>query len=339
MASSSTKNKHKKNKSKPKDQTDHRVHQQYKAIPTIASTWNGSDFDYEVDYNDHFETPVEAYKEIFPVMRHVMTMRNNTSSSPKEWTVYDPYYCNGRTSRLLTQELGIGHVVHEKRDFYVDILNDTLPANYDIFMTNPPYSDDHKQKCIQFCINNVWLENRRPFFLLMPCYVASRHYYRKMISTAESVSTSGGTAVLIEDDIMYVIPSVPYKYDHPEGTGYDVSPFDSLWFCCIGRENIASFKHELLSSSSTNRIRIATSIQELATIGIIKLDNRPNPKQRRKKNKNRQQQQTTTPSNSRSSIGSLSPSAATTADDTNHQSKKRNSKYRDEKGARKKKRF
>ena len=358
----------KRNKKRSKPPEEEKYH-------SVQSAWNGSNnfYDYDVDYNDHFETPLAAYQDILPVMMHVMVSSNNSTgnvarlSNPNHWTVYDPYYCNGRTSTLLQQHLGIGTVIHEKRDFYRDIQNKTLPEDYDIFLTNPPYSDDHKQKCLEFCIQNVWYTHRRPFFLLMPAYVAARQYYRKMISDG-----GGGTSV-VEDDIMYVVPSTQYKYDHPEGTGYDLSPFDSLWFCCVGRDNVSSFKQKSLTSSASlssltsvesnrhtsSRIRIATSLHELATMGIIKLDNRPNPKQRRKKNKNRQQVISSSTTSTSTTSTSPTPAAIlsslpksgtkqgnkTTLSDTASKpstkstKKRQNSKYRDEKGTRKKKRF
>ena len=182
----------------------------------------------------------------------------------------------------------------------------------------------------------------------MPAYVAARQYYRKMIGGG-GTSSGGGSALAVEDDVMYVIPSKQYKYDHPEGTGYEMSPFDSLWFCCIGRDNVSSFKQKLLTSSSSpgkhnthsSRIRIATSLQQLATMGIIKLDNRPNPKQRRKKNKNRQQVTVSSSMTTTVAASTSPPPAATTTGTASKFSvkKRQYSKYRDEEGERKKKRF
>lgn len=104
--------------------------------------------------------------------------------------MYDPYYCDGRTKRYL-HRLGFENVFHEKRDFYKDIEKSRVP-NFDILITNPPYSDTHKEKCLEFCIKQ-FREHGKFFFLLMPNYVAARSYYRLLLG--DSVQ-----------DVSYLIP-------------------------------------------------------------------------------------------------------------------------------------
>jgi hypothetical protein len=76
-------------------------------------------------------------------------------------------------------ELGFSNVVHECRDFYQDIENHTIP-HHDTFVSNPPYSDQHKEKCLEFVMEQLHTKDR-PFFILMPNYVAAREYYRKLV--------------------------------------------------------------------------------------------------------------------------------------------------------------
>lgn len=76
-------------------------------------------YPYRTDYNDHFETPLEAYEHIVPLLDALHPNRN-------EHIIYDPYYCNGQTKVLLSN-LGFSKVKHEKRDFYQDIMMNNVP--------------------------------------------------------------------------------------------------------------------------------------------------------------------------------------------------------------------
>ena len=254
------------------------------ASGSASSPWRGSSsYEFQVDYNDHFETPLIAYQDILPLLLNVV------SSTPRKPTpkLYDPYYCNGRTKLLLENQLGFNEVVHRNRDFYKDIANNSIPANYDIMITNPPYSDNHKQQCIEFCASQFRSEKNRPFFLLMPNYIATKQYYKDTLGN-------------ILEDVIYVVPSKPYQYDHPEGTGHNISPFDSLWFCCVGKANISRL--QTLFNEHHNKSRdgngenhppkFVASLQGLEKFGVISTACRPNPRQRKKQRKLQQQQGT-----------------------------------------------
>lgn len=221
--------------------------------------WNPS-YDYKVDYNDHFETPKVAYQDILPLLDGLKFKR-------KTHILYDPYYCNGKTAILL-RELGFDNVIHAKRDFYKDIEQNKVPT-HDTLVTNPPYSESHKEKCVEFCIDQMKRENR-PFFLLMPNYVAAKNYYRRLIHE------KGCT-----NDVAYLAPSSPYEYEHPEGTGKEIPPFNSLWFVGIGEENIVRMKE--LFKSRPGGPTFLTSLEELEEQSIISTQRRPNPKQRKKR--------------------------------------------------------
>jgi hypothetical protein len=146
----------------------------------------------------------------------------------------------------------------------------------------------------------------------MPNYVAAKQYYRRIL----------GDCI---HDVAYLVPptDLAYEYDHPDGTGHDIPPFASLWFCGVGRQRMVALK-ELFDNnvdynndndddhtttnvqftndhyghnrddhrgldrrhrSSTCRPVLVTSLEELADLGIVSLLNRPNPRQRRKKRK------------------------------------------------------
>lgn len=269
-------------------------------------------FDYPVDYNDHFETPLVAYQDLLPLLDAVQ--KGSNKKERKSHVLYDPYYCNGRTAVYLNQ-LGFESVVHAKRDFYKDIAAQQVPQ-HDTLITNPPYSDTHKEKCLEFCAQQ-FRSRKRPFFLLMPNYVAARSYYRRILGD-------------LVNDVAYLIPSSPYEYDHPEGTGHEIPPFASLWFCGVGRDQIQLFQ-QIHAGSAT----FVPSLEELEAKRAIPTEKRPNPRQRKKRKAAILAGQT---SGSNSGTHSGNASLKSTEATKRSQAQKA-SRYRDESGKRVKKRF
>ena len=281
----------------------------------VKEKWKAK-FDYPVDYNDHFETPLVAYQDILPLL-------DNTQKGKKERgqrVVYDPYYCNGRTAEYLKQ-LGFERVVHAKRDFYCDIANQQVPEHHTL-ITNPPYSDTHKERCLEFCVKQFRL-HKRPFFLLMPNYVAARSYYRRILGD-------------IMKDVAYLIPSSPYEYDHPEGTGHEIPPFASLWYCGIGETQIKHFQK--VREGATNNLgesaAFVPSLEELEAKRAIPTEKRPNPRQRKKRKAVMlaEQNRTTTET-------SLANKPGTSPHATKRNKPSKASRHRDESGKRTKNRF
>jgi len=219
--------------------------------------WDPSDFPYETDYNDHFETPLRAYRDIAPLLSALFPSRKPT--------IYDPYYCDGACLRNLAS-LGFRDVKNEKRDFYVDLEAGTTPS-CDVLVTNPPYSSGHKERCVRFACEKL-REDGTPFFLLLPNYAATKSYLRDLL-----VEKNG--------DVVYVVPSEPYQYQHPENTGHDQSPFTSLWFCGIGKGRM-ELVQKAFRENNQNGARLVTSFQELGGMGVVSTKKRMNPKQRRR---------------------------------------------------------
>jgi hypothetical protein len=85
-----------------------------------ASLWN-----FAVDYNDHFETPVIAYSDITPLLH---TLSSLAGMADEELTVYDPYWCEGSVVGHLGS-LGFKSVINRNRDFYMDIKKRAIPGN------------------------------------------------------------------------------------------------------------------------------------------------------------------------------------------------------------------
>ena len=53
---------------------------------------------FDVDYNDHFETPLIAYNDIKPML---LALAESLGKKPDELVIYDPYYCQGGMVMML----------------------------------------------------------------------------------------------------------------------------------------------------------------------------------------------------------------------------------------------
>jgi hypothetical protein len=292
--------------------------------------WAASDFPYKVDYNDHFETPLVAYQDIAPLLDWLAGSAKTTRTDIR---IYDPYYCNGQTQALFRQ-LGFEGIINRKRDFYQDIEQQTLPE-FDILVTNPPYSDQHKQQCLDFALDQLRTAGK-PFFLLMPSYVASREYFR----TRE------------QGDVLFMIPAEPYEYTHPEGTGKELPPFASLWFCGIPakekRQQLMRYWETLSWDNNANgqaKPSLVLSLDDLKETGTISTQKRPNPRQRKKRRQHSKARSLITDlvegNGNRDTKLPSEPAALITSNDNPQPKKLKNnkSKHRDESGQRKRKRF
>jgi hypothetical protein len=196
-----------------------------------------------VDYNDHFETPSVAYGDLVP---YLITVCASLGKEPGALVIYDPYYCQGAMKEHLAH-WGFTTVINENRDFYADVAASACPA-YDVLVTNPPFSGEHKQRLLDF------LGARdMPFALLLPTYTAAKRYWRDFAAlngdfTALPAANANASAAADSDapprgsggarssassgrhSLLYVMPPDSYEYLHPEGTGKEAPPFYSSWF-------------------------------------------------------------------------------------------------------------
>ena len=87
---------------KPRSTISADVHSKPKPSSPSSSScsrcWN-----FAVDYNDHFETPLVAYQDILPVLQNIADRKGK---SLHDLVVYDPYYCKGEMVKHL-KSLGI----------------------------------------------------------------------------------------------------------------------------------------------------------------------------------------------------------------------------------------
>lgn len=101
-------------------------------------------YPFEADEADHAETPVEAYRDIAAVLGRLAEAMGKTRATVK---VYDPYYCAGGVIKRLGQ-YGFKRVYNRCEDFY-KMIDDGMVPDYDVLLTNPPYSADHFDKIVR----------------------------------------------------------------------------------------------------------------------------------------------------------------------------------------------
>lgn len=150
-------------------------------METSHSALNGSCGDeaeanrypYEVDGDDHCESPLEAYQDIAPILERLATEYYKSKATLR---IYDPYYCEGSMVERL-HGLGFMNVYNRKEDFYARLAANDLPE-YDVLVTNPPYSEDHIERLINFAFRS-----NKPWFLLLPNFVYCKPYYEARLNS------------------------------------------------------------------------------------------------------------------------------------------------------------
>lgn len=172
-----------------------------------------------LEATDHAETSHEALADIAPFVR---VQAEQSSSSPGREgagvVVYDPFYCDGASGRRL-RKLGFSRVVHAPVDFYAQVASGSVPA-HDVVVTNPPYSGDHLMRCVRWCVGSG-----RPWFLLMPNYVASRKDFAR--------EAPEGTFYVVPRRGRQYTFEVPAFVNGGDGIhGFSrISPFPTFWYC------------------------------------------------------------------------------------------------------------
>ena len=92
---------------------------------TKYGEWN-----FEVDYNDHFETPPVAYADLKHVLDELCAKLGKTS---EQLIIYDPYWCKGNMVNHLSA-LGYSNVINRNRDFYNDIRCKQIPGKLSMLL-------------------------------------------------------------------------------------------------------------------------------------------------------------------------------------------------------------
>ncbi|PBJ74221.1 methyltransferase [Trypanosoma cruzi] len=128
---------------------------------------------FRAEFNDHFETSLEALRDIAVVVDQLRLLLR--PSAPENFVVYDPYYCAGTIVRYWNT-LGVQRVIHANRDFCKDIAEGDDPDDYDMLVTNPPFSGDHIERLFNYLVTR-----KKPFAFLVPDYTATKDWYRTAV--------------------------------------------------------------------------------------------------------------------------------------------------------------
>ena len=181
----------------------------------------------------------------------------------KNLRIYDPYYCEGAMIREMNS-LGFLDVYNKNEDFYAKQQNNDVPE-YDILVTNPPYSGDHVERLLTFCISSY-----KPFFLLMPNYCYMKDYYQRLFSKSCSLTNS----------LFYVSPTKRLLYTTPKGRRQQksakyTSPFPTFWYCSFGK-NLASDTDGLLHAAKSAKYNVSRKLFHLPV--EVLADNDPRKK-------------------------------------------------------------
>lgn len=195
---------------------------------------------------DHCETPFQAYQDLNSLL---MAFCKSLDLNPSSLKIWDPYFCNGMVKEHLDQ-LGFTNVRNENRDFYQRIKDNDMPE-YDMILTNPPYSDDHVDKLLQFCKSQS-----KPFALLMPNWVARKKVYG-----------------LKGDQLFYLSPTEAYTYIMPswaearkDYVGDDglTRPYVSSWYIGgVSKQSSERFHDEMDRISKNQSWVVAKTIKGL----------------------------------------------------------------------------
>eukprot|EP00659_Diplonema_papillatum_P002328 gene2328-3608_t len=207
---------------------------------------------FETDYGDHFETSRDAIQDIAPVMRVL------EKAMQVKLRVYDPYYCAGAVKEDW-RRAGF-QCENENVDCYAAWESHSEPT-HNVIVTNPPFSGQHKEWCLEYCVSR-----RIPWLVLLPAYCTTKQYFAKFLKNQQPI---------------FLVPRSSYTFTHPEGTGYDASPFYSMWMGCFGEHHSA-----VVSAFSGPRqmpnLRVSESVEDLKANNDVSSAKRPNPRLRKK---------------------------------------------------------
>jgi len=140
----------------PKRNVEEEVKQMQTATVKRLKEWN------VMKSADDYETPLALWKELTPSLHRSLT-------------IYDPFYCNGR-SKIYLEDLGY-KVISNKEDFNDACESGAVPE-FDVLVTNPPFS-----KLEELLPKIVAL--RKKAIILLPTAVLTKNWMLDLLQDAE----------------------------------------------------------------------------------------------------------------------------------------------------------
>ena len=137
--------------------------------------------------DDDYETTENILKDLLPFIKDYNI-------------IYDPFYCNG----LIIQEWNkLNKIcINEK----LDAFNREHPKNYDIIISNIPFS--LKKECLE-----LFITLNKPFIMLCPVDILVREYMNKYFHK-----------------LQFIIPKKRYNF-YKKNQKKSSSWFDTMWIC------------------------------------------------------------------------------------------------------------
>ena len=138
--------------------------------------------------DDDYETSKEILEDLLPYIEDYKI-------------IYDPFYCDGYV--IKEWEKLDKECINEKKDAF----NREHPENYDIIISNIPFSC--KEKCVE-----LGFKLDKPFILLMPVDSLGSKWIKKYF-----------------DKLQFIIPDGRYNFYKKTNTKKSSSWFDTMWVC------------------------------------------------------------------------------------------------------------
>eukprot|EP01035_Chromulina_nebulosa_P017655 gene17655-23242_t len=200
-------------KSKDPSNNYRKSNQTTEAVESSVLVDEKDEYPFTVTPDDHCETSETAYSHISSILTVIAAQINKSADVLQ---IYDPYYCEGSVKERLASH-GFKNVYNEKEDFYEKLLNNAIP-DFDVLVTNPPYSGNHIEKLLSYCVGL-----KKPFLLLLPNYVYMKDCYKNLIGYNSN-------------QCIYIAPCKRYLYSTPKGrrqkkSSKYTSPFPTFWYC------------------------------------------------------------------------------------------------------------
>jgi len=137
--------------------------------------------------DDDYETPKEILKDLLPFIKDYNI-------------IYDPFYCKGKVKEEWEELNKI--CINEKKDAF----NREHPENYDIIISNIPFSI--KKKCME-----LFMSLNKPFIILTTIDSLGSKWIKKYF-----------------DDLQFIIPNGRYSFIK-NGIKTNASWFDTGFIC------------------------------------------------------------------------------------------------------------
>mmetsp|Transcript_3414 Transcript_3414/g.4781 ORF Transcript_3414/g.4781 Transcript_3414/m.4781 type:complete len:292 (+) Transcript_3414:60-935(+) len=256
-------------------------------------------FKWKTEFGDHFSSPRQAFVDIYLALEYFSKCLGKKKETLK---ILDPFYCDGSCLTYL-HDLGFMSAENPCEDFYQSTAFKTNLKHFDVLVTNPPYSADHKQRALTFA-----LKTKKPWAMLLPAYCCEKDYFPGW------------------ESCFVLVPKFHnYIFRHPLGVSKKEKIHDKepslptfLWIISPGQslpggiDALVNYFEQKLDGHNFNFV-LCRTLSQLVTTRAIRGTKRPNPRQRRRKKELKttsSHPQNTVPSSTTAATAAPAPSSS-----------------------------